>query len=505
MSSLLFRPVLRKIFATVATLSLIFAPVAGKAAESVVPNDTFWGQQWYMRQVHAPEAWAVTTGSRDLIVAVIDTGVDITHEDLRSNIWTNSKEVPGNGVDDDNNGYVDDVHGWNYVTKTPDVRPVYLADQYDEAWSHGTLVASLLGAKGDNDIGIAGMVWNVKILPLVVLDGNGEGSVDDILSAIRYAVSQGASVINLSLTSYDEDPRLDELVRNVSAAGVVLVAATGNGEDLSGINIDTLPTYPACSDADDAKESVLGVSGTDTLDQRAPYANFGKRCTDISAPAQDLFGARPSYPRVGETTSTVSGYVGDMVGTSLAAPLVSGVAALLKSAHPSWTAAQIREQIERTADPIDGSASTLHGGALGFGRLNAGRALTELPAWAALAAKPVVAEPTNASVMVTGSIVTFQHGDTKTTLQPYGVSFRGTIQTVALPNGGWLLWPSAGGGHMLLVDADGKVRVNTFPFGKKASGKWTTVPGKSAGFVDVKTPSGAWRTLFLQGFTWEAV
>lgn len=463
---------------------------AARAAE-VIPNDAFWDRQWYLRQVHAPEAWTVATGSKDVIVAMIDTGVDITHPDLKDNIWTNTHEISGDGVDNDRNGLIDDVHGWNFVLDSGDVRPVRKAVQLEDAWSHGTLVASLLGARGNNGMGIAGMAWNVRIMPLVVLDGDGEGRISDIIKAVRYAVSHGASVINFSLVGFEDSDELNRLMRNAADAGVVLVAATGNADGVkAGMNIDDFPAYPVCSEG--SVNYIIGVSGTDTLDQKAPYANYGKLCTDIAAPAQELFAARPSYPHDVKPTSTVPGYIGDKTGTSLAAPLVSGVAALIKSVRPDWTAQQIRERIFKTADPVEDMLTRQEKGRLGFGRLNAGRALAGLSAApAATSSKQLMASATSSWVTVMD-----RTSGMKTRFQPYGRSLRGGIQATNLGEGnGWLLWPTWGGGHALLLDADGKILSGAFPFGQAAIGRWTVTSGANAEEAFVRGPDGLRATL----------
>ncbi len=342
-----------------------------------IPNDPRWQDQWYLRQIHAPEAWAVSTGTQRVIVAVIDGGVDIGHPDLRENIWINSREQAGDKIDNDRNGFADDLHGWNFVTKSPDVRPVFEPVQLEDTWSHGTMVASLIGAKGNDGIGMAGVAWNVRIMPLVVLDAEGIGTTGHIIQAIRYAVNMGAQVINLSLVGYDNDPALDEMIRRATDAGVVIVAATGNDETSKpGTDLDVTPGYPVCADV--GRDAVIGVGGTDVLDQKAPYANFGKRCTDLSAPGHSLLAARPSYPhQKSQFVRPVPNYREGVIGTSLAAPLVSGAVALLKSVHPSWTPREIRARLYETADPLDATTPRGTKSAFGYGRLNIGRALQE--------------------------------------------------------------------------------------------------------------------------------
>lgn len=358
----------------------------------VIPDDPRWASQWYLRQIAAPQAWTISTGTRNVVVAIIDGGVDIGHPDLRENIWTNPREQVGDGTDNDSNGFIDDLHGWNFVTNSPDVRPVFTPVQLEETWSHGTMVASLIAAKGNDGIGMAGVAWNVRIMPLVVLDADGSGTTEHIIQAIRYAVNMGAQIINLSLVGYEEDPALDEMIRRASDAGVVIVAATGNDDaSKTGTDLDKTPAYPACSDL--GRDAVIGVGGTDALDQKALYANFGKRCTDLSAPAYSLLAARPSYPhQATPVPRPVPEYREGLIGTSLAAPLVSGAAALLKSVHPEWTAVQIRDRLYKSADAFDAMAPTGTKNVLGYGRLNIGRALVD-----SMRTDAVVTPPSSAS------------------------------------------------------------------------------------------------------------
>lgn len=247
------------------------------------------------------------------------------------------------------------------------------------------MVASLIGARGNNGVGMSGVAWNVRIMPLVVLDADGSGTTDNIIQAIRYAVNMGASIINLSLVGYDRDSALEEMIQRATNAGVLVVAATGNDDDMTaGVNLDERPAYPVCDPA--GHDRVIGVGGTDPLDQKAPYANFGMRCTDLSAPGQGLFVARPSYPHnQGVLAGNVPNYRQNVLGTSLATPLVSGAAALLKSLHRDWMADRIRARLYETADVLEGQMPGAKG-RLGYGRLNIGRALSSEVSSASLSA-----------------------------------------------------------------------------------------------------------------------
>ncbi|MCE9585953.1 S8 family serine peptidase [Candidatus Uhrbacteria bacterium] len=361
-------------FTLILGLFLFVGPV--HAAERVVPNDPLYYRQWALRQIDTETAWSVTTGSRDVIVAIIDGGFDIRHPDLWSNVWVNEKEIADDGIDNDGNGYVDDIFGWNFVNNTSWVGPMDAFQQQDDAWSHGTIVASLVAARGNNAEGIAGVTWNSRFMPLVVLDGDGFGNIPSIVSAIRYAVKQGASVINLSLTGFENDQTLDDVIREAEAANVLVVVAAGNDSDQAGRDLAELPVYPACSA--NASSTLIAVTGTDVIDQRAPYADFGAACTDIAAPGHELIGAHPTKNARSSHATTTPFYIDTITGTSAAAPLVSGTAALIRSVKPDWTVRQVRDRILDTADPIEAGVAFGQVGTLGRGRLNAGRALSGL-------------------------------------------------------------------------------------------------------------------------------
>lgn len=356
----------------------LFTARAADTLSGLIPNDPYWSRQWYLRQIHMPDAWQIATGSPRVVVAVLDGGVDITHPELRDNIWTNPREIASDGIDNDQNGLVDDLHGWNFVSKNSDVGPIMSRyPQAEESWSHGTFVASLIGARGNNGVGMSGVAWRVQIMPLTVLDSDGFGNMQTVIQALRYAIQQHVDIINLSLsgTEYNED--LEQILKEAYDAGIFVVAATGNNEGSKfGVNTDVTPVYPACMDAQN--NVVFGVGGTDTLDQKAPYANFGRSCTDLVAPAQAFFGARPSYHRTTDQSTSTAYYLEGMTGTSLAAPLVSGAAALLKSVRPDLTPEQIGEALRYSADSIETSLPIEEQGRMGAGRLNVARALARV-------------------------------------------------------------------------------------------------------------------------------
>lgn len=263
-----------------------------------VPSDPKVRDQWGLADIEAPRAWDRAPSARGVVVAVVDSGVFLSHPDLASAVWTNEGEVPDNGLDDDDNGFVDDVHGWDFVEQDADPSPGG-TDPYS---SHGTHVAGIIGAVSDNGRGVSGVAPGVLVMPVRVMAGR-SGRSDWIADGIDYAVANGARVVNLSLGgSYSR--LIDEAIARAWRAGVVVVAAAGNegaGE----------ASFPASSQV----PGVLGVAATDRHDELANFSNFGPG-VDLTAPGVDIlstFGPRSYKP---------------MSGTSMAAPHVSGALAL---------------------------------------------------------------------------------------------------------------------------------------------------------------------------------
>jgi subtilisin family serine protease/uncharacterized protein YhfF len=328
----------------------------------VLPNDPSFGQLWGLNNtgqsvktaigtadadIDAPEAWSTTTGSSSVVVAVIDSGVDTNHPDLAANIWTNPGEsCPGcatDGVDNDGNGYVDDVHGWDFVND--DNNP------FDDH-GHGTHVAGTIGAVGSNGLGVTGVNWNVQIMPLKFIGANGQGTADDAVRAILYATRMGAVVSNNSWGGEEFSQALEDAIADADAHGSLFVAAAGN----SAKNADTTPDYPSGFDL----PNVLTVGATDQNDVRAWFSNYGKRSVDLAAPGTNIYSTWPG------------GSYRFLDGTSMAAPHATGVAALAKAAFPTASALGLKTLLLRTVDP---NASFAGLSATG-GRLNARSAVT---------------------------------------------------------------------------------------------------------------------------------
>jgi subtilisin family serine protease len=332
------------------------------------PNDPAFDRLWGLdntgqlggtpgADVNATSAWDVATGG-NVTVAVVDTGIDYTHPDLSRNMWRNPAELP-NGADDDNNGFVDDIYGADF--KNDD------ADPNDDS-SHGTHVAGIIGAEGNNGIGGVGVDWNVHLMALKFLDNNGSGNTANAAEAIDYAVKAGARVINASWGGPAFSFALYKAIRNAGNQGVLVVAAAGN----EGANSDSEPEYPASYDL----PNVISVAATDAGDGLVDFSNYGARSVDLAAPGDDIYSTVPKF-------ANPSGYA-YFSGTSMATPFVSGAAALYLAHAPSATTTQVRDALLGSVDRLP----SLAGKTVTGGRLNVGRALGAGEAPPAPAAQP---------------------------------------------------------------------------------------------------------------------
>jgi hypothetical protein len=333
---------------------------------ALTPNDPDFSRQWYMNKMSVPAAWDYTQGSNDIIVAVLDTGVDMKQPELAANIWTN----PNPGKPGDPSGYVNDIHGWNFVENNNDPSPQFTSGWTEAGITHGTVIAGLIGAVGNNSSGIAGINWRVKIMPLRILDSEGIGDSATAAKAIDYAVAHGARVLNFSFVTNEHSSVLDAAIARAAKAGVLIVAAAGNDRDTSGDNLDKTPMYPVCSDGA-GTNYVIGVAATDLNDKRADFSNYGANCVDISAPGQDIISTQLYNPSLaGFGSYTRAGWN----GTSVASPMISGIAALMLAANPGLSRETLVQYLLSTADPID-ALNPLYRGELGAGRVNAERAV----------------------------------------------------------------------------------------------------------------------------------
>lgn len=347
------------------SLAVFFSLVFPVSAFALVPNDTHYSNLWYLPHISADQAWDTETGSSDIIVAVLDAGIDLDHPDLAENIWKNQNEIPNNGIDDDLNGFVDDYNGWDFVDNDSSPVPSINASSLTEAISHGSVIAGIIGAVGNNNEGLTGINWHVRIMSVRMLNNIGVGDSASTAHAVDYAVANGADVINLSFSGDTMDTALRDSLKRAYQAGVVTVAAMGNeGEDS-----DITPVYPACFGALASEDWVIGVASTTKTDEKSSFSNYGSSCVDLSAPGENFYGISYNDPAIG----LVDAYGNSWSGTSMAAPVVSGTVALILSHYPDITPANIRNILKLSVDPVVLTQEL--SGKMGAGRVNVARAL----------------------------------------------------------------------------------------------------------------------------------
>jgi thermitase len=329
-------------------------------------DDTLFSHQWGMNQMHVKEAWSVTKGSPDMIVAVIDTGVDYTHEDLVDNLWRNPGETgtdaqgrdkASNGVDDDNNGYVDDVIGWDFASN--DNKPFDLSASMTQILfsggnpGHGTHCAGNVGARSDNGKGIAGVAPNVSIMPLRFITEKGQGTSGDAVKAIKYAVDNGAKVMSNSWGSEGDDAgdpdtqALHDAIQYAQDHGVIFVAAAGNGHSGVGYDNDTdaKPGMPASYPND----NIISVAAIDEAGKLGSFSNWGAKTVDLAAPGVNVFSTVTNETKYNDVVVDMPGVIhATWDGTSMATPHVAGAAALYWSAHPEKSWREVKDAVLST-------------------------------------------------------------------------------------------------------------------------------------------------------------
>ncbi len=320
---------------------------------ATIPNDPNVNELWGLNNIgqaggtpdadiDAPEAWDIQTGN-NVVVGVIDTGVDYTHPDLVNNMWTNQVELNGSpGVDDDGNGYVDDIHGYDFVNN--DGNPM-------DDNGHGTHVSGTIAAEGNNGIGVSGVSWSSKIMALKFLGANGSGTLFNAIKAIEYATMMGAKITNNSWSGGGYSQALYDAIAAAGTAGQLFIAAAGNSSN----NNDLNPSYPASYNLD----NIISVAATDRYDQLAGFSSYGATSVDLAAPGVSIYSTVPG-----------GGYA-SYSGTSMATPHVTGVASLIWAQKSELSASEVKELILATVDPI----AALKGKTLTGGRLNAYNAL----------------------------------------------------------------------------------------------------------------------------------
>jgi subtilisin family serine protease len=380
------------------------ASVPTPSTPAVIPNDTYFqnGDQYNLYNygqtitnaygvalpgvagddIDATQAWTISTGSKNVVVADLDTGIDLTHPDLENNIWTNEAEANGTpGLDNDGDGYIDDIHGWNFIANDNDV---------NDDNGHGTMTAGIIGAEGNNGIGIAGINWNVTIVPVKVLDANGEGTTATIIQGIEYIttlknlwVSSGgkdganitAANVSLGSNNFPYDSIEARAYQQAGNAGILIIAAAGNGTDDDGtpIDLDNSSEFPGKYSLN--LSNVITVASVDNQGNLSLFSNYGAESVQVAAPGESITSTIP--PDLDTTDGNDDGYTTES-GTSFAAPEVTGIIALMASIEPNATAAQLKQALFSSVDPLpslEPLTSTTTGKVTTGGEVNAYKAL----------------------------------------------------------------------------------------------------------------------------------
>jgi len=323
-------------------------------------NDPQVGKQWFVKKIELDKAWDITKGKKNVVISIVDSGIDWTHEDLLDNIWVNPGEIPNNGIDDDKNGFIDDVNGWDFVGNLDaqqisagiiqpdnDTKPTATGGN-----THGTHVSGCAASVNDNEIGVTGSSFNCSILPVKVGSDNFKSYRYLVKSweGVQYSINMGVDIINCSWGGFGYSPLGQDIVNQAYDLDIAMVAAAGN----NGINVDVRPFYPASYD------NVLSVGSTTSNDRKSGFSNYGMK-VDVYAPGSGIYATMPYNKYQNQS------------GTSMASPVTAGVVALLKSYKPGWDVDKLFTQLRTTCDPIVGTNEDNR--PLYFGRINAYKAL----------------------------------------------------------------------------------------------------------------------------------
>ena len=306
-----------------------------------VPNDPYWPQMWNLAKIRADAAWDTEQGDPSVVIAVMDTGLDRTHPDLAANAWSNAGEIPSNGVDDDGNGYVDDVHGWDFAYD--DAEP-------NDEYGHGTSCAGIVAAVQDNALGVTGVAPHCKVVGIKAATDSGYFYDSANVPALVYCADMGFQVVSMSFYSDEVTPAERDAIDYCWSKGTLLVAAAGNDDSV-------LPFYPG------AYENVLSVAASNFSDGKSWFSNWGT-WVDVAAPGESL-----------PTVTVGGGYTTGFAGTSGATPQVAGLAGLLFAANPAASNAQVRAAIEDSAAAL---FQPPYGSIVGYGRIDCADALARV-------------------------------------------------------------------------------------------------------------------------------
>jgi len=329
---------------------LVGAPTLNLGATAVTPNDQYYNSLYGLDRISASEAWSRETGSSSVIVGVIDSGIDIDHPDLVNNLWINTGEIWGDGIDNDGNGYVDDYNGYDFV-RNAGIGPGYAFADED---GHGTHVAGTIAAEGNNGTGVVGVAWDAQLMAAKFLDASGSGYTFNAVRAVQYTTANGAQVTNNSWGGGGYSGSLYNAINEARLAGNLFVAAAGN----EGRNNDSTASYPANYTLD----NVISVASTTSSDGRSSFSNYGALSVDLAAPGSSIY------------STTMGGGYGYKSGTSMATPHVTGAIALMLSVDPTLTYTEIRDALFNSVDAV----SSMNGITTTGGRLNVDAALAAI-------------------------------------------------------------------------------------------------------------------------------
>lgn len=338
---------MKRIFIFSLFIVLVIFPNTSLAwQQNYTPSDPYLSYQTYFDLINLKPSWSYDSQvNKEVVVAVLDSGIDLDHPDLAANLWHNSGEIASNGLDDDQNSYIDDYYGWDFIDSDNSPEPVLSAHYEKTAINHGTVVAGILAAV-KNNLGIIGVAPQVKIMPLRILDSHGQGNTLVLSQAINYAVENDADIINLSLVGTAYDQILKDAIKNAYDHGVMIIAASGNEEN-TGVDLDIYPHYPICDF--DGVNRVLGVAAVDNNKRLSHFSNFGENCIDISAPGSAFYST--TYQDSSDSAFS-SYYSGGWSGTSVATPVISATAALIKMNYPQFRPGDIYNIIKNSASSL---------------------------------------------------------------------------------------------------------------------------------------------------------
>ncbi len=345
------------------------------------PNDPDYELQWYLKPINARDFLIKESLLREQeknnikpIIAILDTGVDLDHPDLKEKIWINQKDIKNNGFDDDKNGYIDDISGWNFVENNSNSNPSLEYAFEENAVKHGTIVSGIAAAATNNSQGITGVGRFAQIMPLRVLDSNGTGDVYSVIRAIDYSIKNKADVINMSFVGDTYSQTFYDAIKRAYSSGILIVAAAGNTDpNVNGINLDEIKHYPVCYDGENGENMVIGVASVGKNFVKSGFSNYGG-CIDLVAPGEDFYSTQVYHPSIYGFEKYYGGF---WSGTSLSAPLVSGTLATIKALRPNLSAEQIKDLVLKSATDIN-QYNLDYKGKLGSGMLDSIKSLENI-------------------------------------------------------------------------------------------------------------------------------